>query len=118
MRLKILSAILLASGSLSACASFKPPAIDYDNGYAPAVLDADPPRPVNVVAVRTPLPLPGQLKPLRAGKPSPEPRDPAVRVATANEAARVQPTRDGYINAVQVYPFIALSSLRRAGPGD
>jgi type IV secretory pathway VirB9-like protein len=35
----------------------------------------------------------------------PEPKDPAVRVATANEAARVQPTRDGYINAVQVYPF-------------
>ena len=26
-------------------------------------------------------------------------------MATANEAARVQPTRDGYINAVQVYPF-------------
>jgi type IV secretory pathway VirB9-like protein len=40
-----------------------------------------------------------------AGKPVPEPKDPAVRVATANEVARVQPTRDGYINAVQVYPF-------------
>jgi P-type conjugative transfer protein TrbG len=62
-------------------------------------------RAVKVVALRTPLPLPGQLKPLPAGKPSPEPKDPAVRVATANEAARVQPTRDGYINAVQVYPF-------------
>lgn len=36
---------------------------------------------------------------------APEPKDTAVRVATANEAARVQPTRDGYINAMQVYPF-------------
>ena len=105
MRLKTLSAILLVSGTLSACATFKPPAIDYDNGYAPTVLDADPPRPVKVVALRTPLPLPGQLKPLPTGKPAPEPKDPAVRVATANEAARVQPTRDGYINAVQLYPF-------------
>ena len=105
MRLKTLSALLLASSSLSACASFKPPAIDYDRDYAPAALNADPPQPVKIVALRTPLPSPGQLKPLPAKKPTPEPKDPAVRVATANEAARVQPTRDGYINAVQVYPF-------------
>jgi len=105
MCLKTLSALLLASSSLAACATFKPPAIDYDRDYAPAALYADPPQPVKVVALRTPLPLPGQLKPLPAGKPAPEPKDPAVRVATANEAARVQPTRDGYINAVQVYPF-------------
>jgi hypothetical protein len=105
MHLKTLSALLFTAGSLSACATFKPPAIDYDRDYAPAALNADPPQPVKVVALRTPLPLPGQLKPLPAGKPAPEPKDPAVRVATANEAARVQPTRDGYINAVQVYPF-------------
>jgi P-type conjugative transfer protein TrbG len=30
---------------------------------------------------------------------------PTDRVAKANEAARVQPTRNGYINAVQVYPY-------------
>ena len=105
MRLKSLSTILLSSCSLAACATFKPPAIDYDRDYAPAALNADPPQPVKVVALRTPLPLPGQLKPLPTRKPAPEPKDPAVRVATANEAARVQPTRDGYINAVQVYPF-------------
>ena len=69
MRLKPLSALLLASSSLAACATFKPPAIDYDRDSAPAVLDADPPKPVKVVALRTPLPLPGQLKPLPAGKP-------------------------------------------------
>ncbi|HLZ79087.1 MAG TPA: P-type conjugative transfer protein TrbG, partial [Sphingomonas sp.] len=34
-----------------------------------------------------------------------EPRDPRQRVDLANAAARVQPSRNGYINAVQVYPF-------------
>ncbi|MGO9719408.1 MAG: P-type conjugative transfer protein TrbG [Methylocella sp.] len=105
MHLKPFSVILLASGSLAACATFKPPAIDYDNDIAPAVLAGDPPKPVKVVALPTPLPLPGQLKPLPAGHPLPEAKDPAERVAKANEAARVQPSRNGYINAVQIYPF-------------
>ncbi len=34
-----------------------------------------------------------------------EASDPRIRVAEANSAARIQPTRAGYINAVQVYPF-------------
>ena len=90
---------------LTACATFKPPAIDYDNDISPAVLAGDPPKPVKVVALPTPLPLPGQLKPLPAGHPLPGAKDPAERVAKANAAARVQPTRNGYINAVQIYPF-------------
>jgi P-type conjugative transfer protein TrbG len=60
---------------------------------------------VRVVELPTPLPLPGQLKPLPKGKAPPEPGDPTVRVNQANAAARVQPVRDGFINAVQVYPF-------------
>jgi type IV secretory pathway VirB9-like protein len=51
------------------------------------------------------LPLPGQLKPLHGAKSRPESGDPRTRVEKANAAARVQPTRNGYINAVQVYPF-------------
>ncbi len=35
----------------------------------------------------------------------PNRRTPTVRVNRANAAARVQPVRDGFINAVQVYPF-------------
>jgi len=105
MHLKPFSAIFLACSSLAACATFKPPAIDYDSDIAPAVLAGEPPKPVKVVALPTPLPLPGQLKPLPAGHPIPEAKDPAERVAKANEAARVQPTRNGYINAVQIYPF-------------
>ena len=31
--------------------------------------------------------------------------DPHQRVERANSAARIQPTRAGYLNAIQVYPF-------------
>jgi P-type conjugative transfer protein TrbG len=68
-------------------------------------LEAEPPKPVQVVEVPKLLPLPGQLKPLPPQRSAPEPRDPKQRVDLANALARVQPTRRGYINAVQVYPF-------------
>ena len=35
----------------------------------------------------------------------PKPADPHARVDQANGAARIQPTRAGYLNAIQVYPF-------------
>ena len=41
----------------------------------------------------------------RAGRRTPEPTDPTARVNQANAAARVQPVRDGFINAMQVYPY-------------
>jgi type IV secretion system protein VirB9 len=58
-----------------------------------------------VVEVPKPLPLPGQLKPAPGARSAPEPRDPRQRVDLANAAARVQPSRSGYVNAVQVFPF-------------
>jgi hypothetical protein len=36
---------------------------------------------------------------------SPEPADEKVRVSRANAEARVAPTREGYVNAIQVWPF-------------
>ncbi|KAJ8138613.1 hypothetical protein OY671_008174, partial [Metschnikowia pulcherrima] len=78
--------------------------ISYDNA-APAVLATDPPAPVTVVESPKPSPLPGQLKPIEKSKSPPEPTDPTVRVNQANAAARVQPVRDGFINAMQVYHF-------------
>ncbi len=35
--------------------------------------------------------------------PVPEPTDEKVRVSRANEEARVAPTREGYVNAIQVW---------------
>jgi type IV secretion system protein VirB9 len=101
MRLSPLLALAVA-----ACSTFKPPEISYDDDAKPAIFQGDSPKPVQIVEIPKPLPLPGQLKPLVGARLiGPEPKNPTDRVAKANEAARVQPTRSGYINAVQVYPY-------------
>ncbi len=82
-------AALLASTSLSACMSFKPPEIAYDDIPVPAVIESDPEQPDKIVEIPKILPLPGQLKPLSKFKETPEAPDPKVRVAQANAAARV-----------------------------
>jgi conjugative transfer protein CagX len=67
----------------------------------PAILSPEPPKPVPLPKL---LPLAGQLKPIPAAKNAlSEAADPHVRVELANGAARVQPTRAGYIKAIQVY---------------
>jgi type IV secretion system protein VirB9 len=104
MRSRSLAFTLLMSAALAGCATFKPPLISYDDEQ-PAILQPDPPKPVQVVELPKPLPLPGQLKPLPGARSAPEPRDPRQRVDLANAAARVQPSRAGYVNAVQVFPF-------------
>jgi type IV secretion system protein VirB9 len=103
-----LPSILLAATALTACAgAIPPPRIAYDD-LVPAVQATEPETggPVTVVEVATPLPLPGQLKPVGARtRPTPEPADPAARVGLANVQARIEPVRDGFINAMQVYPY-------------
>ena len=117
--------LLLSTVALAACSrGNKPPP---EVALAPPVQAAtvavpEPPRPippVQIVEVPTPLPLPGQLKPLPAEKPAKEPRDPRARVEAANDDARVEPSRSGYVNAVQVYPYTegALYQLY-AAPGQ
>jgi type IV secretion system protein VirB9 len=120
MRVRSLAILLLAGTSLGACSTWKPPAIKYDDTPKQAVLTPDPPKPVEIVQLPQPLPLPGQLKPFPGGRTAPaEAADPRIRVDQANGAARVQPTRACYINAVQVYPFSdgALYQLY-AAPGE
>lgn len=95
--------------TLAACAAkgTPPPEITYDTGdFVLAAVEPEPPRPVEIVAVPEPLPLPGQLKPAPKDEPDPtDERPPETRVDEANAAARLEPTEDGYINSVQVYPF-------------
>jgi type IV secretion system protein VirB9 len=120
-RKAILPVLLLSVSTLGCCTIplRPPPQISYDEETQPAVLVADPPKPVEIVEVPKPLPLPGQLKPVNAARSKPEPGDPRKRVEKANAAARIQPTRNGYINAVQVYPF-AQGALYQvyAAPGE
>ena len=99
--------VLISGFALAGCTvPFKPPAIYYDDA-APAVLAADPPTPVEIVELPKPLPFPGQLKPLPGGKIAAGTEGSGDTGHKANAAARVQPIRNGFINAVQVYPFSA-----------
>ena len=89
---------------LAACAGkTPPPQIAYDSVTA-AVPESAPSKPVRIVKVPEPLPLPGQLEPLP--KPvKPDTRPPKATVDAANQAALQEPTGAGYINAIQVYPY-------------
>jgi type IV secretion system protein TrbG len=71
-----------------------------------AMMTTPQPHPVRIVEIPKLLPLPGQLKPIPGAKTEEtEAADPRARVEQANGEARVQPTRAGYINAIQGYPF-------------
>lgn len=93
--------------ALAACAGkTPPPAISYDSGdFQQAVVEPDPPKPVQIVTVPQPLPLPGQLMSPPSVSGAADKRSPTQRVDAANQAALLEPTRYGYVNAIQVYPF-------------
>jgi P-type conjugative transfer protein TrbG len=102
-------AFALTLAALSGCASQgkPPPSISLDEPVQAQPLP-EPPKPVEVVEVPKVLPMPGQMKPLPEvdeAKPAPEPSDETVRVSRANAEARIAPTREGYVNAIQVWPF-------------
>ena len=101
-------AVVLITVTLAGCATpRKPPTITLDEPVQAQPLP-EPPLPGEVVAVPEPLPLPGQLMPLPVQDetpPTPEPEDARERVSLANAEARMAPTREGYINAIQVWPF-------------
>lgn len=98
MTLRLLP-VIGAALALSACAS-KPPQIDYDAAVPPL------PTPVSAsVADLGPKSLlrPPVFKPSEGGSASAA--TPLARVASANDAARIEPNRQGYFNAVQVYHY-------------
>jgi type IV secretion system protein VirB9 len=100
-------ALSISSLMLAACASkAPPPAIQYDKEtFKPAAVEVDPPKAVTIVRIPEPLPLPGQLQPITSSA-TPDTRPPTARVDAANAAALQEPSTHGYINAVQVYPFV------------
>lgn len=111
--------MLLAALPLAACsashAQTRMPAFD---AMPAAIPEPEPPKPVEIVRIAEPLPLPGQLKPLAASAARGQ-GDPRARIGTANAAARMQPVREGFLNAIQLYPWAegALYQLY-AAPGQ
>jgi len=102
-RKSVLPIMLLA---LAGCATQgkPPPSISLDEPVQAQPLP-EPPAPVEVVAMPQVLPMPAQMKPVPDAKPAAEPADETVRVSRANAEARIAPTREGYVNAIQVWPF-------------
>ncbi|MDE5446082.1 P-type conjugative transfer protein TrbG [Bradyrhizobium sp. CSA207] len=92
-------ALLISVSALGGCTVFKPPQISYDSEVPPlpdlSALTDDRPRPLHV---------PPSWRPARGGKNA-EAKEPIARIETANDAARVQPRKAGYFNAVQVFSF-------------
>ena len=107
MTLRVLSIIMLA-GLLAACETrSKVAEIKYDD-FKKAIPLAEPAKPVKIVKVAKPLPLPGQLKKLPKKITPKHRRDKTSikkQVKAALERAKYEPVKNGYINAMQVYPY-------------
>jgi P-type conjugative transfer protein TrbG len=107
-RIYALSVIMIATlATITGCATHgkPPPAITLDEPVAAQLLP-EAPKPIEVVTLPEPLPLPAQLKALPVEtKAIPEAADEKVRVSRANLEARVAPSREGYVNAIQVWPY-------------
>ena len=109
-RIYALSVIMIAIlATITGCATQgkPPPAITLDEPVAAQRLP-EPPKPIEVVMLPEPLALPAQLKalPVEAdAKSTPEAADEKIRVSRANMEARVAPSREGYVNAIQVWPY-------------
>jgi type IV secretion system protein TrbG len=114
IRIYALPLLLIATVAIAAgCATHAkpPPDITLDESTSTmtaAHVLAEPPKPVEVVEVPKLLPLPEQLKSLGSvaeNRQVVESPDEKARVARANAEARVAPSREGYVNAIQVWPY-------------
>jgi type IV secretion system protein TrbG len=110
-RKPVLPLVLLVLLILAGCATQgkPPPTISLDEPVAVAAQQLpELPKPIKVVEVPKPLPLPEQMKALPSesdAKVAPEPADEKLRVSRANAEARIAPTREGYVNAIQIWPY-------------
>ena len=110
--IRIVALPLILSATITAvtgCATHgkPPPDITLDEPVAAHALP-ELPKPIEVVEVPKLLPLPDQMKALGSApvdQPASESPDEKIRVARANAEARVAPSREGYVNAIQVWPY-------------
>ncbi|MBB6014525.1 type IV secretion system protein VirB9 [Aquamicrobium lusatiense] len=97
-RKPVLAALLLSATMLAGCATNRVPQFSYDESVPPlptppATSAEDRPRPLHVPPAWTVA---------RGGTAA---STPDGRVENANAAARVEPRREGYYNAIQIYPW-------------
>ena len=92
--------LLVSATALAGCATNRPPQIRYD--------DSVPPLPTVQAPATDERPRPLHTPPpwtvARGGSAA---ATPTGQVESANAAARVEPRREGYYNAIQIYPWSA-----------
>lgn len=118
----ILSASALALTSACATTASDLPPIEASDFQAAAHLAEPPaPRPVEIVETAVALPLPGQMMRVGADRSNP----PATRLSPSDAirqgrtSALIEPSVDGYVNAIQVYPYTEGALYRLyASPGQ
>ncbi|MFC5584883.1 P-type conjugative transfer protein TrbG [Nitratireductor kimnyeongensis] len=97
-RTPAIAAVLLSATMLAGCATNRTPQFSYDASV--------PPLPTVQTAVTNETPRPLHVPPAwtvaRGGTVA---GTPTGRVENANAAARVEPRREGYYNAIQIYPW-------------
>ena len=97
-RIPTITAVLLSATMLAGCATNRTPQFSYDASVPPlptvqAAVTNDTPRPLHVPPAWTVA---------RGGTAA---STPSGRVENANAAARVEPRREGYYNAIQVFSW-------------
>ena len=109
MKRLLLSASTLVM--LAACATVEttdlPPLEELEFTQASVMVEAPMPI-VQVIETARPLPLPGQMKPIRTTTTRRTVRttvSPQTAIQQGASNARIEPSIDGYVNAIQVYPY-------------
>ena len=115
---------LLASSAtalLAACATPPPPEPAIDSGDFIAAIPLEEPKPERVEIVETAiaLPLPGQLKPAPPEDGRRVPQSPVATIREGRAGAVIEPSSEGFVNAVQIYPYTEGALYRLyASPGQ
>ena len=116
--MSLVSALAMAT----ACASVPPEPNLEDTAFVEAAFVEDvPERPVEIVETPTVLALPGQMKPVEGTKRTVTRvyTSPTETIRKGTTEARIEPSVDGYVNAIQVYPYTEGALYRLyAAPGQ
>lgn len=108
---------LVLAALLSGCASY--PVAEDDNFYEAIEVVEDAELPVEIVETVEALPLPGQMKPAPDASKAPKAGSPEETIRKGSRQARIEPSLDGYMNAVQVFPYTEGALYRLyAAPGQ
>ncbi|ACT58360.1 P-type conjugative transfer protein TrbG [Hirschia baltica] len=113
---------LLASVSLllvTACTTTEVTPITPKDFIAARPLEDLSEHPVQIVETTVPLPLPGQMKKIGPQAPSKKKITPEQAIKEGRQHALIEPSVDGYVNAIQIYPYTEGALYRLyASPGQ